>query len=378
MTTFNILVLPGDGVGPEVTAEAIKVLRVVESCTGTTFNLTHELVGLNSEEKRGVRITREVLDLTVKSDAVLFGSEGGPITGAKRVPGYVGSLLQLRRELNLYANLRPCRFVSKSLHHLSVLRPGLSEGTDIMLGCARELWWCVLRQKIEDDDYAEDTWAYSKAEVQRVARVAAALAKEHNPPLHVTSCDKANVLASGRLWRRVVTDTFAKEFPELSISHQLIDSAAMLMMKNPRMFNGVLLTENTFGDILSDESSAIPGSLGLLPSASLSGAPGEMGLKGLYEPIHGTAPDIAGKGIVNPIAQILSLAMLLDFSCGMKKESEAITQAVGKVLDSKSDGGLEIRTGDLGGNAKTSEVGDAVCQVLKVILNRNTKAQCLD
>ena len=202
-------------------------------------------------------------------------------------------------------------------------------------------------EKTEEADFASDPWSYSRAEVERVAHVAAALALAHDPPLRVTSADKANVLASGRLWRRVVSEVFAKQYPQVELRHQLADSLAMIMMKYPRECNGVILTDNTFGDLLSDEASVIPGSLGLLPSASLSGVPSSTSgerIKGIYEPIHGSAPDIAGKGVVNPVAQILSAAMMLKYSFGMTAEADAIDRAVEKVLDSKDVGGLEIRT----------------------------------
>ncbi|KAK1719536.1 Isopropylmalate dehydrogenase-like domain-containing protein [Colletotrichum acutatum] len=191
---------------------------------------------------------------------------------------------------------------------------------------------------------------------------------ETDPPQQVISCDKANVLAVSRLWRRAVTDFFAREYPQIKLSHQLADSAAMLMVKDPRSFNGVVLMDNTFGDILSDVSSVVPGSLGLLPSASISSTtPGSGGI-GLYEPIHGSAPDIAGKGIANPVATILAAAMMLKYSFGMVDEAKAIDKAVEKVLDSKDIDGHEIRTPDLGGIATTVEVGNAICRQLESLV----------
>ncbi|RFU23768.1 hypothetical protein B7463_g12571, partial [Scytalidium lignicola] len=369
MKSFNVLVLPGDGVGPEVMTEALKVMHVIEAKGDVKFNITQELVGADCFEKHGVPIRREVLDLAKKSDAVLFGSEGGAPLGQRKI-NYEGGLLQLRRELDVYANIRPISFIGKSLYHMSALPPDKAKGTNFLI-VRENTGGAYFGKKVETEDYGEDTWAYSRHEVERVSRVAAALAGlGHTPPLLVTSCDKANVLASGKLWRRVVTETFAKEFPEIKLSHQLADSAAMLMIKDPTRFNGIMLTENTirFGDILSDEASGITGSIGLSPSASLSGAPNETGVQGLYEPIHGTAPDIAGKGVVNPVGQILAMAMMLRWSFNLKREADAIEKAVAKVLDSKAEGGLEVRTGDIGGTAKTSEMGDAICQVLKGIL----------
>lgn len=222
-------------------------------------------------------------------------------------------------------------------------------------------------KKVENADYGCDPWEYSRPEIERVARVAGALAMQHDPPLPVWSADKANVLASSRVWRRIVHEVFEKEFPKVKLQDQLADSLAMLLITKPTAFNGVIVTDNTFGDILSDESGGLTGSLGLLPSASLGGAPGTDlgqnsvgGVRGLYEPVHGSAPDISGKGISNPVGQVLSLAMMLRYSFNMHREADIIDQAVAKVLDSKEDGGLEIRTGDLGGKATTAQMSEAI------------------
>lgn len=240
-----MLVLAGDGVGPEVMAEALKVMQVIEARGDVQFNITQDLVGAACFEKHGVSIRPEILDLAKSSDAVLFGSEGPPSIGQRNIK-YEGGLLQLRRALDVYANIRPIRFISKSLYHLSALPPEKAKGTDFII-VRENTGGAYFGKKILTEDYGEDTWAYSRHEVERVSRVAAALAQlGNNPPLPVVSCDKANVLASGKLWRRVVTETFGKEFPEIKLSHQLVDSAAMLMIKNPQMFNGVMLTENTY------------------------------------------------------------------------------------------------------------------------------------
>lgn len=204
---------------------------------------------------------------------------------------------------------------------------------------------------------------YSRAEITRIARLAGRLAMQTSPPQPVTSLDKANVLATSRLWRKVVTEVFEKEFPDIKLTHHLIDSAAMLMVKNPRALNGVVVTSNLFGDIISDEASVIPGSLGLLPSASLNAIPdGTTKVSGIYEPIHGSAPDIAGRGIVNPVAAILSVAMMLRYSFNLEKEAAAVEAAVRTVLDKG------VRTGDLGGNATTSKMGEEVAAALEAIL----------
>jgi 3-isopropylmalate dehydrogenase len=231
-------------------------------------------------------------------------------------------------------------------------------------------------EKDGENEWAEDREPYSRKEIERITRLAAALAikdAERNPdgkPSKVWSLDKANVLATSRLWRRVVSETMAKEFPQLELGHHLIDSAAMLMVRNPRTLNGVVLTSNLFGDIISDEASVIPGSLGLLPSASLSGIPGTDAngkpalCNGIYEPIHGSAPDIAGKGIVNPVAAILSVGMLLTYSLGMVEEAKKVDEAVRNVIESG------VGTKDIGGDASTTAVGDKVAEELERLLKQ--------
>ncbi|KAI1769005.1 hypothetical protein GGR53DRAFT_517459 [Hypoxylon sp. FL1150] len=302
MATHNIVVFSGDHCGPEVVAEGVK----------------EHLIGGSA-------------------DAVLLGAIGGPEWGTGAVRPEQG-ILKLRKEMQTYGNLRPCFFPSDSLVEFSPLKAEVCRGTNF-------------------------TVLYSKAEVQRITRLAAHLALASDPPAPVWSLDKANVLASSRLWRQVVTETMANEFPQLKIQHQLIDSAAMIMIKNPRGLNGVVVTSNIFGDIISDEASVIPGSIGLSPSASLSGVPdGKSRCNGIYEPIHGSAPDISGKGIVNPIGTILSVAMMFRYSFALPKEADAIEKAVKNVLDSG------IRTKDLGGSAGTKEIGEAIVAELAKIL----------
>lgn len=299
-------------------------------------------------------------------------------------------ILKLRKEMETYGNLRPCFFPSDSLVEFSPLKAEVCRGTNFTV--VRELTGGIYfgERKEADlekgDEVAWDTELYSKAEVQRITRLAAHLALASDPPAPVWSLDKANVLASSRLWRKVVTETMANEFPQLKIQHQLIDSAAMIMVKNPRGLNGVVVTSNLFGDIVSDEASVIPGSIGLSPSASLSGIPdGKSRCNGIYEPIHGwfptplvsilqggtstnwivflgSAPDISGKGIVNPIGTILSVAMMFRYSFALPKEADAIEKAVKNVLD----GG--VRTKDMGGSAGTKEIGEAVVAELTKIL----------
>jgi 3-isopropylmalate dehydrogenase len=228
------------------------------------------------------------------------------------------------------------------------------------------LRWCLIGTKDEREDIGSDLWVYHKAEIERCARVSAALAMQLSDcgEKHVVwNADKANVLASSRIWRRITHETFNREFPELKLQDQLADSMAMLLVKSPTKFNGIIHTDNTFGDILSDISGGIIGSLGVLPSASISSVPGQGPCKGVYEAVHGSAPDISCKGIANPVGQILSLALLLKYSFEMVEEAVRLEKAVQVVLDSSERQGLGIRTPDLGGSASTKEVGDAICAV---------------
>ncbi|KFH41431.1 3-isopropylmalate dehydrogenase-like protein [Hapsidospora chrysogenum ATCC 11550] len=373
-TTYKILVLPGDHIGPEIMAEAIKVLTTIETHRPNLhFNLTTDLVGGTSIDTHGVPITQSVLDAAKASDAVLFGSIGGPEWAGVH-PTPESGLLQLRQHLDAFANLRPCEFLVPSLVGASPIREHVVKGTRFIV-VRENCGGAYFGEKKEEEDVASDLWVYTRPEIERLARVSAAVARimgrseDDNQAATVWSADKANVLASGRLWRRITSDIFAKEFPDITLQHQLADSMAMLMVRDPRRFNGVIHTDNTFGDILSDISGAITGTLGLMPSASLCGVPGEgHRSNGIYEPVHGSAPDISGKGLANPVAQILSVAMMLRYSMGLEKEATAVERAVVKVLDAKSEGGLEIRTGDLGGRATCSQVGDAVCEVLGPLL----------
>ncbi|EMD00393.1 hypothetical protein BAUCODRAFT_28747 [Baudoinia panamericana UAMH 10762] len=267
--------------------------------------------------------------------------------------------------------MRPCNFASKSLIQRSPIKPEIISGVDFML-IRENCGGAYFGQKIEEEDYGCDPWEYRRPEIERVARVAGALAMQHDPPLPVWSVDKANVLANSRVWRRIVHEVFQNEFPKVQLRDQLADSLAMLLITKPTAYNGVILTDNTFGDILSDEAGGLTGSLGLLPSASLAGPPAARGVEptqgrnraggvvGLYEPVHGSAPDISGKGLANPVAQVLSLAMMLRYSFNMHHEADVVEKAVAKVLDSKEDGGLEVRTGDLGGKAGTEDMSEAI------------------
>ncbi|CAN6601548.1 3-isopropylmalate dehydrogenase [Trichomonascus vanleenenianus] len=357
----KVVLLGGDHVGPAVVAEAVKVLEVVGKARNVEFQFQNHLIGGAAIDATGSPLPDETLEAAKKADAVLLGAVGGPKWGTGAVRPEQG-LLKIRKELNLYANLRPCNFASESLLDLSPLKPEVVKGTDFIV--VRELVGGIYFGERKEDDgsgVASDTEQYSVAEVQRITRMAGFLALQSNPPRPVWSLDKANVLASSRLWRKTVTETIEKEFPQLTLNHQLIDSAAMILINRPSSLNGVIITNNMFGDIISDEASVIPGSIGLLPSASLSSLPDTNTAFGLYEPCHGSAPDL-GPNKVNPIATILSAAMMLRLSLNLKEEADAVEEAVRHVLDAG------IRTGDLRGSSTTTEVGDAVAKKVQELL----------
>ncbi|KAF8076639.1 3-isopropylmalate dehydrogenase [Lyophyllum atratum] len=376
--SFRIVVLPGDGIGPEVVNEAVRVLEAVSSASSDfKLQLESHAFGGCAIDAHGDPLPPSTLKACQEADAILMGSIGGPKWGVNAKIRPEPGLLKLRKTLGLYANIRPANLASDSLLDYSPLRPEIAKGVDIIV--VRELIGGVYFGTRKEQgvaphvDTAWDTMIYSVEEVQRITRVAAQIAMTANPPHAIHSIDKANVLASSRLWRKVVTETLTKEYPQITLHHQLVDSAAMFITSNPRKVNGVILTENLFGDILSDQSSVIPGSLGLLPSASLAGAPSIPSADfkvtlGIYEPIHGSAPDIAGQGIANPIGTILSAAMLLRYSLGLEKPAKAIEDAVRKVLDTPDLGGLGLRTRDLGGQVTTQDLGDQIVKVLKDLL----------
>lgn len=370
--------LPGDGIGPEVVGQAVRVLETLNaSAQDFELKLEYYDIGGCAIDKTGQSLPDSTLKACKEADAILLGSVGGPKWPSGPVRPELG-LLTLRKNLDLYANIRPASFPSKSLVECSPLKREIAEGTDLIV--VRELVGGLYFGERKEPgvepkpNSAWDTMIYSVDEVKRITRVAAKIALATSPPRKIVSVDKANVLASSRLWRKAVTETLTEEFPQLKLEHQLVDSAAMILVANPRKLNGVILTENMFGDILSDETSVLAGSLGLLPSASLAGepitefAPGVKPPAGLYEPIHGSAPDIAGQGIANPIGTILSAAMLLRYSLGLEKQAQAVEAAVRKVLDDKASGGLGLRSKDLGGESTTTEIGDSVVSALKELL----------
>jgi len=330
---YNITVLHGDGIGPEVTEQAVAVLREIESLTGHEFHMTDALMGGCAIDATGVPLPEETLSQCKKSDAVLLGAVGGPQwsdpTASVRPEQ---GLLRLRQHFDLFANLRPVRTYPALAGH-APLRADLLDGVDILF--VRELTSGIYfgeRQEQGDGDRAWDTMFYTVAQVERVARVAFEAARQRYGK--VASVDKANVLAVMRLWRRTVNQV-AADYPDVELEHVLVDACTMHLLRNPARFD-VILAGNMFGDILSDEASVLAGSLGMLPSASLNAS-----RFGVYEPIHGSAPDIAGRGIANPVATILSAAMLLRHSLALEAEAAAIEAAVDATL---ADG---LRTADL-------------------------------
>lgn len=350
----SIAVLPGDGIGPEVTAEAVRILGVIGERFGHEFQFTEALIGGAAIDGTGSALPPRTIDACRSSDAVLLGAVGGPKwsdPGARVRPEQ--GLLDLRRTLGLYANLRPVRAM-ESMLDASPLKPEIVTGVDIVV--VRELTGGIyFGQKRRTVNEAEDVCSYTADEIIRVTRTAARLAMSRDK--RIVSVDKANVLETSRLWRAVVERVLAEEFPQVDLEHMLVDAAAMHLLRRPAYFD-VVLTENMFGDILTDEASMLVGSMGLLPSASLGA-----GSVGLYEPIHGSAPDIAGKGIANPCGMILSTALLLDYSLGLAEESRAVQAAVERVL------AAGIRTADVaaGGDAAatTTDVGKAVERLLR-------------
>jgi 3-isopropylmalate dehydrogenase len=338
----HILTLPGDGIGPEIMAPALELLRAVGE-----FEFEEHAFGGASIDADGVALTDEVLAACRRADAVLLAAVGGPkwdSTDPGR-PRPEQGLLGLRKGLELYANLRPVKPL-EALYDASPLRRERIEGTDLLV--VRELTGGIyFGEKTRSESSASDLCIYTVEEIERIARTAFAAARTK-----VTSVDKANVLETSRLWREVVSALHAREFPHVELEHMLVDNAAMQLVSNPRHFD-TLLTENMFGDILSDEAAMLTGSIGMLPSASLgAGGPG------LFEPVHGSAPDIAGKGVANPLAMFLSAALLLRHGLSLEDEAAAVESAVQRAL------AAGLRTPDLGGEAGTAQATAAVLENL--------------
>ncbi len=331
---FNIAVLGGDGIGPEVTAEGVKVLKAVGRVFGHRFDLEHGEVGGISIDQHGTPLLPQVRDLAGAADAVLFGAVGGPKWDDPAAPVHPeDGLLQLRAHLGVFANIRPVK-VYPWLVDSSVLKPAALEGVDLVV--VRELTGGLYyakprgRHQTPQGWTAVDTMRYSEVEIERVLRVGFELARSRRGKL--VSVDKANVLECSRLWRQTAT-RLAAEYPDVELTHLLVDSCAMQLVQRPARFD-VIVAENTFGDILTDEAAVLVGSMGLLPSASLAEVPvAGRRTRGFYEPIHGTAPDIAGRGIANPIGSILSVGLLLRYSLGLTEEAASVERAVAQVLE---------------------------------------------
>jgi 3-isopropylmalate dehydrogenase len=352
----TLLLLPGDGIGPEVTAVSRRVIEHLVADGGVDVVLSEADFGGASFDRWGTPLTESALDQARSADAVLMGAVGGPAwTDLPYDKRPEAGLLKLRAEMNVFANLRPA-FCFDALTAASTLKPEVVAGLDILF--VRELVGGVYFGKPRGIDTLPDgrrrgvnTHAYTSDEIIRVARIAFGAARTRGN--RVCSVEKGNVMEAGLLWRQEVTALHAAEYADVELTHMLADNCAMQLVKNPRQFD-VILTDNLFGDILSDCAAMLTGSIGMLPSAAI----GEPGRPGLYEPIHGSAPDIAGRGIANPCASVLSLAMAFRHSLGAPQIAHRIEQAVAHVLDKGA------RTRDLGGDATTEQVGDALVQAL--------------
>ncbi|MDQ6834960.1 MAG: 3-isopropylmalate dehydrogenase [Actinomycetota bacterium] len=342
----RVVLLPGDGIGPEIIAPALQVLNAVD----VELEYEEHAFGGASIDTHGVALSEETLAACRAADAVLLGAVGGPKwdLAAASDPGRPRpeqGLLGLRKGLGLFANLRPVRPLP-ALYEASPLKPEVIEGTDLLV--VRELTGGIyFGEKTRTADQASDQCLYTRAEIERIARVAFGAARSR-----VTSVDKANVLETSRLWRAVVAEVHDPEFVNIELEHLLVDNAAMRLVAAPRHFD-VIVTENMFGDILSDEAAMLTGSLGMLPSASL----GEGG-PGVFEPVHGSAPDIAGTGVANPLAMFLSAALMLRHGFALEAEASAVESAVDQALTAG------LRTPDLGGGATTAQATQAVLQHL--------------
>jgi len=361
----KILLLPGDGIGPEVIREVKKIINWFNDKKSLDFEIDEDLAGGCSYDKHGTPITDEVFYKALESQAVVLGAVGGPkwdnLEFSKKPER---ALLKLRKELKLFANLRPA-ICFKQLVDASSLKPEIVSGLDIMI--VRELTGGIyfgeprgIKPINNGERKGINTHTYTSKEIERVGRIAFELAKKRNNK--VTSCEKSNVMEAGQLWKEEIQTLHDKDFKDVQLEHMLADNCAMQLLRNPKQFD-VIVTDNLFGDILSDEAAMLTGSLGLLPSASLGAKDKDGNMRSMYEPVHGSAPDIAGKGLANPIATILSFAMALKYSLNLDKEAKELENAVQKVLN---DG---LRTKDIlsKGNKEVSTkvMGDAVIAYLQ-------------
>jgi len=359
---LNVLILPGDGIGTEVTREAVRVLERVAGRFKHQLVLKEGLLGGVAIHKTGTPFPADTERLAVQVDATLMGAVGLPeFDNAPPDKRPEKGLLGIRQTLGVYANLRPVR-TYRALIDSSPLKNERVEGTDMII--VRELTGGIYYgtpRGITTDNGQErgtNTMTYTRAEIERVTRMAFSLAR--NRRKHVTSVDKSNVLETSQLWRKVVTELAAKEFPDVTLEHMLVDNCAMQLVLNPKRFD-VVLTENMFGDILSDEGAVLAGSIGMLPSASIGDQLASGAWVGLYEPVHGSAPDIAGQNKANPLGAIGSAAAMLEYSFGLKEEAAAVSGAMEKVLNS---GNVTADLRPKGKPATTSEVGQAVCDAI--------------
>ena len=364
----KLLILPGDGIGPEVMREVRRVIDWMDRRRLVAFDISEDVVGGASIEARGTPISDDTMERARAADAILFGSVGGPQwdrLGFDMRPEL--AILRLRKELDLFANLRPA-IVLEPLVNASTLKPDVIRGLDLMI--VRESTGGIyfgeprgVETMPDGQKRGFDTESYTTNEIERVARVGFDLARKRQNRL--CSVEKANVMQSGLFWRQVVTALGEREYPEVELSHMYADNCAMQLVRNPRQFD-VIVTSNLFGDLLSDLASMLTGSLGMLPSATLGAVDASGRRHALYEPIHGSAPDIAGRGIANPLGQILSFAMLLRYSFDMEEDAALIEQACTKVLASG------LRTGDImaAGTAKvgTSVMGEAIVRELEKLI----------
>jgi 3-isopropylmalate dehydrogenase len=370
VTSFKIAVLGGDGIGPEVVAEAVKVLRAIEASSEHRFEFSEDLVGGAAIDAYGTAIRKETVTLAKRSDAVLFGAVGGPKwDDPKAAVRPEQAILGLRAALETFANLRPAR-MQPALVHLSPLKPEIVQGADVLF--VRELvagTYFARPKKYWQDERgkwrAVDTTAYTEEQVERTVRMSFELARGRRKKLHVA--DKQNVMATSRLWRDVAARV-AADYTDVEFAPILADALAMHLLYRPTTFD-VVVTDNLFGDILTDEAAALAGSMGLMPSASLGAKRNKHGgYLGLYEPIHGTAPDIAGKGIANPIAAIQSLALMLRYSLKLDREATAVERAVDDAIE------LGLRTPDTARpgekTSATTAVGDAIAEAVSRELSR--------
>jgi len=356
----KIMLLPGDGIGPEVVGQVRRVIDWLGSERAVGFDIDEGLVGGISIDSDGVPVTDETMERAEAADAVLLGAVGGPKWDGV---GYdvrpEAGLLRLRKDLQLFANLRPA-LVFPALADASSLKREIVEGLDIMI--VRELTGGIyfgeprgIFDLPNGEKQGVNTQAYTTSEIRRVGAVAFDLARKRNG--RVCSVEKCNVMESGLLWRQVMTELHAEEFSDVELSHMLADNCAMQLVRNPRQFD-VIVTDNLFGDMLSDEAAMLTGSLGMLPSASLGETDATGGRKALYEPVHGSAPDIAGQGLANPLATILSFAMMLRYSFDLGSEADLIESSAAKVLETGA------RTADIGGTLSTEQMGSALLDAM--------------